>query len=44
MQTSKNIIAINTDPDAPIFEICDLSIIGDLFTVTDQIEKEFLNL
>lgn len=29
MQTSKKIIAVNTDPEAPIFEISDIAIVGD---------------
>ncbi len=33
MQTSENIIAVNTDPDAQIFRIADLGIVGDLFEV-----------
>ena len=33
MQTSKAIIVINKDPEAPIFELADFGVIGDLFTV-----------
>jgi electron transfer flavoprotein alpha subunit len=40
MQTSKTIIAINKDPEAPIFEITDFGIAGDLFQVIPQLLDE----
>lgn len=33
MNTSRNIIAVNTNPEAPIFELADLGIVGDVFDV-----------
>lgn len=36
MRSARTIIAINSDPQAPIFDIADLGIVGDLFTVLPQ--------
>jgi electron transfer flavoprotein alpha subunit len=40
MQTSKTIIAVNKDPEAPIFELADFGVVGDLFQVVPQMLEE----
>jgi electron transfer flavoprotein alpha subunit len=40
MQTSQNVVVVNTDPDAPIFEIADFGIVGDLYNVVPRLIEE----
>jgi electron transfer flavoprotein alpha subunit len=41
MQTAETIIAVNTDPEAPIFNVAHYGVVADMFDVADELAEQF---